>query len=151
MKPTGRANVRPVSGGPHLDAAEGVSGFGEILVKAYEGLTAFRLGQMQPSAIASMPPFRLGGDPCFHIRDRLCRPLVGQGAEYAFRRVGAKAGFAFSNTPTGVSSTVSSVPAGQCRSSRIALGNITWPLVETVVVSFCLADMAVSFGKTEVR
>jgi hypothetical protein len=31
------------------------------------------------------------------------------------------------------------------------LGNITWPLVETVVVSFCLADMAVSFGKTKVR
>jgi len=32
---------------PHLDAAKGVGGLGEILVDADEGLTAFRLGQMQ--------------------------------------------------------------------------------------------------------
>ncbi len=37
-------SAHPVSGRPHLGAAEGVSGFGEILVKADEGLTAFRLG-----------------------------------------------------------------------------------------------------------
>jgi hypothetical protein len=39
--------VRPVLRRPHLDAAKGVGGFREILVEADEGLTAFRLGQMQ--------------------------------------------------------------------------------------------------------
>jgi hypothetical protein len=39
--------VRPVLGRSHLDAAKGVGGFREILVEADEGLTAFRLGQMQ--------------------------------------------------------------------------------------------------------
>jgi hypothetical protein len=36
-----------LSGRSHLDAAEGVGGIGEILVKADEGLTAFRLRQMK--------------------------------------------------------------------------------------------------------
>ena len=33
----------------------------------------------------------------FHIRDRLCRSLIGQRANMSFGRVGAKAGFAFSS------------------------------------------------------
>src|SRR6202140_2232567 len=44
---SGRTASAGLSGRSHLDAAEGVGGFGEILVKADEGLTAFRLGQMQ--------------------------------------------------------------------------------------------------------
>jgi hypothetical protein len=40
-------SARLVLGRPHLDAAEGVGGLGEILVEADEGFTAFRLGQMQ--------------------------------------------------------------------------------------------------------
>jgi hypothetical protein len=51
-----------------------------------------------------------------------------QGAEDVFRPGGRTAGFAFSNTPSAVFSTTSSVPAGQCRCSRIALRSITWPL-----------------------
>jgi hypothetical protein len=47
-------SARQVSGRPRLDAAEGVGGFGEILVKADEGLTAFRLGQMQAIRKASL-------------------------------------------------------------------------------------------------
>src|ERR1700730_6693807 len=40
-------SARSVLGRPHLDAAKGVGGLGEILVEADEALTAFRLGQMQ--------------------------------------------------------------------------------------------------------
>ncbi|MDA9405230.1 hypothetical protein XH79_41730 [Bradyrhizobium sp. CCBAU 45389] len=40
---------------------------------------------MRLVSIASMPPFRLRGDPRLHIRDRLCWPLIWQGPEYAFR------------------------------------------------------------------
>jgi hypothetical protein len=42
-----RGSARSVLGRPHLDAAKSVGGLGEILVEADEGLTAFRLGQMQ--------------------------------------------------------------------------------------------------------
>jgi len=48
-------------------------------------------------------------------------PLQGREPNTSFGRVGAKAGFAFSSTPSIVSSTDSSVPAGQrSRVTRIA-------------------------------
>lgn len=47
-------------------------------------------------------------------------------------RVGAMAGACFSNTPSGVSSTISRVPASRSRRLRIAAGSC--PLVETVAI-----------------
>ena len=54
----------------------------------------------------------------------------------------AKNGAAFSSTPSGVSSTSRRVPGSQCLLCRIALGRMTCPLVDTVVVSISSAAMS---------
>lgn len=48
--------------------------------------------------------------------------------------VGEKTGAGFSNTPSGVSSTIRRVPPRHCRRSRIALGRMNGPFVERTVV-----------------
>src|SRR5699024_6982583 len=57
----------------------------------------------------------------------------------------------FRLTPSAVSSTTSLLPAFQCRLLRMALGRITWPLVDMVVVIFGSVPTTHLQSKTHVR
>jgi len=70
-----------------------------------------------------MPTFRLGGDPCIDLGKRPGLPFKMQRAKH-IARPRRRNGYALSNTPSGVSSTTSLVPAGHRRRSRIALGRM---------------------------
>jgi hypothetical protein len=84
---------------------------------------------------ASIAPLYFGSYRHVHFHERLRPPTVASIPAASSGRVGAKTGAAFSSTPSGVSSTTRRIPAAQFLRSRIALGRMTWPFVDTVVAS----------------
>ena len=74
--------------------------------------------------------------PC---RRGLGAPLYGNDANTSSVVVSANSGAGLRSTPSGVSSTTRRVPASHRRRRRIALGRITCPFMETVVVNLSAA------------